>query len=190
VFCLFIIIFLSSIRSIETCYGRYKADSFHLFKGLPKVLFSFGCYFRIIFGILSELILFCLLNIIKENTLFRCGSSQDGFYLRTNVILIINRSLNNYTVPASFHAFQSVCEPHTSAGVKLSTTRPAISNCQSRSGSALDAARTGWSYKFICVSLELRTSNYFVMFNDARLHFFEPRTPHRSALCRLNSLTL
>jgi hypothetical protein len=52
-----IIIFLSSIRSIETCYGRYKTESFHLFKGLPKFLFPFSWYFRIIFGILSELIL-------------------------------------------------------------------------------------------------------------------------------------
>jgi hypothetical protein len=47
------IIFLSSIRSIEACYGRYKAESFHLFKGLPKFLFPLGWYFRIIFGILS-----------------------------------------------------------------------------------------------------------------------------------------
>jgi hypothetical protein len=48
-----IIIFLSSIRSTETCYGRYKTESFHLFKGLPKFLFPFVWYF----GILSELIL-------------------------------------------------------------------------------------------------------------------------------------
>jgi hypothetical protein len=53
-----IIIFLSSIRSkIETCYGCYKTESFHLFKGLPKFIFPFGWYFWIIFGILSELIL-------------------------------------------------------------------------------------------------------------------------------------
>jgi hypothetical protein len=36
-----------SIRSIETCYGRYKTESFHLFKGIPKFLFPFGWYFRI-----------------------------------------------------------------------------------------------------------------------------------------------
>jgi hypothetical protein len=36
---------LSSIRSIETCYGRYKTESFHLFKGFPKFLFPFGWYF-------------------------------------------------------------------------------------------------------------------------------------------------
>jgi hypothetical protein len=52
-----IIIFLSSIRSIETCYGCYKTESFHLFKGLRETLFPFDWYFRIIFGILSELIL-------------------------------------------------------------------------------------------------------------------------------------
>jgi hypothetical protein len=52
-----IIIFLYSIRSIETCYGRYKTESFHLFKGLPKFIFRFGWYFRIIFGIMSELTL-------------------------------------------------------------------------------------------------------------------------------------
>jgi hypothetical protein len=52
---LFIIIFLSSIRSIETCYGCYKTEFFHIFKGLPTFLFPFGWYFRIIFGILSEL---------------------------------------------------------------------------------------------------------------------------------------
>jgi hypothetical protein len=28
------IIYLSSIRSVETCYGCYKTESFHLFKGL------------------------------------------------------------------------------------------------------------------------------------------------------------
>jgi hypothetical protein len=32
-----IIIFLSSIRSIETCYECYKSESFHLFKGLLNV---------------------------------------------------------------------------------------------------------------------------------------------------------
>jgi hypothetical protein len=41
-----IIIFLSSIRSIETCYGRYKTESFHLFKGLPKFLFLSTCSFK------------------------------------------------------------------------------------------------------------------------------------------------
>jgi hypothetical protein len=51
------VIFLSSIRSIEICYGRYKTESFQLFKGLPKFLFPFGWYIRIIFGVLSELIL-------------------------------------------------------------------------------------------------------------------------------------
>jgi hypothetical protein len=29
-----IIIFLSSIRSIEICYGRYKTESFHIYKGI------------------------------------------------------------------------------------------------------------------------------------------------------------
>jgi hypothetical protein len=52
-----IIIFLSSNRSIETCYGRYKTESFNLFKVLSKFLFPFGWYFKIIFVILSELIL-------------------------------------------------------------------------------------------------------------------------------------
>jgi hypothetical protein len=47
------IIFLSSITFIETCYGCYKTESFHLFKGLPKFLFPFDWYFIIIFGILS-----------------------------------------------------------------------------------------------------------------------------------------
>jgi hypothetical protein len=53
--CRNVIIFLSNIRSIETCYGRYKPESFHLFKGLPKFLFPLGWYFTIISGILSEL---------------------------------------------------------------------------------------------------------------------------------------
>jgi hypothetical protein len=35
-----IIIFLSSIRSIETCYGCYKTESFNLFKCLPKFIFN------------------------------------------------------------------------------------------------------------------------------------------------------
>jgi hypothetical protein len=52
-----IIIFLSSIiRSIETCYGCYKTESFHLFNGLPKFLFPFDWYFRIIVGILSGVV--------------------------------------------------------------------------------------------------------------------------------------
>jgi hypothetical protein len=45
-----IIIFLCSNE-------HYKTESFHLFKGLSKFLFPFGWYFRIIFGILSDLIL-------------------------------------------------------------------------------------------------------------------------------------
>jgi hypothetical protein len=64
--CYIIIIFLSSIRSIETCYGCYKTESLHLFKGLPEFLFPFGWYFIIIFGILSELILSTLLGIVTR----------------------------------------------------------------------------------------------------------------------------
>jgi hypothetical protein len=45
-----IIIFVSSITSIETCYARYKTESFHLFQGLPKFIFPFGWYFKIILG--------------------------------------------------------------------------------------------------------------------------------------------
>jgi hypothetical protein len=40
------IIFLSSIRSIETCYGRYKTEFFHLFKGLPKNIKTINEKFR------------------------------------------------------------------------------------------------------------------------------------------------
>jgi hypothetical protein len=35
---------LHSIRSTETCYGRWKTESFHILKGLPKFIFPFGWY--------------------------------------------------------------------------------------------------------------------------------------------------
>jgi hypothetical protein len=54
-----IIIFLSSIRPLVTCYGNYKTESLHLFRGLPKFLFPFGWYFRIIFGILQLILSTC-----------------------------------------------------------------------------------------------------------------------------------
>jgi hypothetical protein len=69
-----IIVFLSSIRSIETCYGCYKTESFHLFKGLPKFLFRFGWYFRIIFWILSTCSFqFFLFWVFLTVTFYRTG---------------------------------------------------------------------------------------------------------------------
>jgi hypothetical protein len=49
------IIFLSNIRSIEDCYGRYKTEFFHLLNGLPKFLFRLGWYFRIILYVYMSL---------------------------------------------------------------------------------------------------------------------------------------
>lgn len=48
---------LFSIRPIETCSGCNKTGHFPPLKGLPKIIFHFGCYFKNLFGFLSELIL-------------------------------------------------------------------------------------------------------------------------------------
>lgn len=36
-------------------YGHYKIKSLLLFRGIPKLPFPFGLYFKTFFGILSEL---------------------------------------------------------------------------------------------------------------------------------------
>lgn len=41
-FVIVIIIILSNIKLIETCYRYYKTNSFHCFTGLPKLLVLCG----------------------------------------------------------------------------------------------------------------------------------------------------
>jgi hypothetical protein len=99
-----IIIILPSVRSIVASYGYHKTETFHNFWSLPKLL-PFSYYFKIFFGILSEIILlkcylqfFCikriLLNLvldIKEEILTTLHAS----------LLWINRILFDDTISSA-----------------------------------------------------------------------------------------
>lgn len=66
-----IIIILFSVRPLEAYYRYYTTESFHCFKGLLELVFSFSWYFKVFLGILVVIciVINCLFFICREQIL-------------------------------------------------------------------------------------------------------------------------
>jgi hypothetical protein len=89
-----------------TCCRSYKTKSFHCFRCLPKLLSHFGWYFKICYGILSELILLIsqceLLTLLVKSNFLDFSNLQEICNSEILIWKILLYSLISPVIPKIF----------------------------------------------------------------------------------------